>query len=255
MADVVPETLRIVMSRIARRAQVSADTLSVAEMQSPRVDKPAVEVAMWRYLEARGEPSKRLRWFADGRTARAYIRDHEAVEPAPAYWPDISIARALDLAWFAGAMRPPIAIDKNRRTATRDWENWIYVVGNLDAALARDPALKVPVRLQPVDDGFPAPPDAGKRIDDAWFKAIVGDIPPPLRAVHPERLWLPLIEAFAAGLYFFWNGPDEIVCIPRPALWLSENRLHREDGPAVLWPSGERSFFIHGAEVAATNSR
>jgi hypothetical protein len=109
--------------------------------------------------------------------------------------------------------------------------------------------------LQPIDDGFPAPPDAGKQIDDAWFNAILGSISPPLRAVHPERLWIPLVDAFAAGLYFFWNGSDEIVCIPRPALWLSENCLHREDGPAVLWPSGERFFFIHGVEVAATNTR
>jgi hypothetical protein len=123
MADVVPETLHIVMSRITRRAPASANALSVAEMQRPHVDKPAVEAAMWRYFEARSERLKRLRWFADGRTARAYIREHEAVEPTPAYWPDISIARALDLAWFAGAMRPPIKIYKNRSAATRDWES------------------------------------------------------------------------------------------------------------------------------------
>ena len=46
--------------------------------------------------------------------------------------------------------------------------------------LARDAA-------RPIDDGFPAPPDAGKRIDDACVRG-----------------WA----------LFFWNGPDEILAFP-----------------------------------------
>jgi hypothetical protein len=68
--------------------------------------------------------------------------------------------------------------------------------------------------LQPIDDGFPAPPDAGKQIDDAWFNAILGSISPPLRAVHPERLWIPLVDAFAAGLYFFGTGRMKSFAFP-----------------------------------------
>lgn len=143
---------------------------------------------MFRHVRVRGERMKRLRWFADGASARAYIRTRPAVEPKPAYWPQIGIARALDLAWFAGAMRPPIESVINSTAAARDWENWIYAVGNLNVALARDPSLRLPVELRPVGDDFPAPPAGGKAIDDAWFKAILGSISPPVRAVHPERL-------------------------------------------------------------------
>ena len=42
--------------------------------------------------------------------------------------------------------------------------------------------------------------------------------------------------------------------MPRPALWLARDRLHREDGPAVLWPSGEMHFFRNGAEVSAVDA-
>jgi hypothetical protein len=74
---------------------------------------------------------------------------------------------------------------------------------------------------------------------------------PHLPAIHPERLWAPRIEAFVAGLGFFRSLPDEIVCVPRPALWLADGLLHRQDGPAVLWPDGERYFFEHGEELPA----
>jgi hypothetical protein len=254
MAGIIPETFDVVMERITRRAQQAADAWTTAEMQNPRVDKPAVEEAMFRYLRVRGERMKRLRWFADGTSARAYIRTRRAVEPKPAYWPRIGIARALDLAWFAGAMRPRIEIAINSITAARDWENWIYVVGNRNIALARNPELTLPVELQAIADDFLAPPGPGTPIEEYWFNAILSGISPPVRAVHPERLWAPLIDASAHGLYFFWNGPEEVVCIPRPALWLSESRLHPEDGPAVLWPSGERHFFQHGVEVAPADS-
>ena len=44
------------------------------------------------------------------------------------------------------------------------------------------------------------------------------------------------------------------VCIPRPALWLADGRLHQEDGPSVLWPSGESHYFTHGTEFLPINT-
>jgi hypothetical protein len=246
---ILPERHDVVMERIRRRAQAFADQWTTADLQDPHVDGPAVEAAMQRYLAVRGEPLKPLRWFADGTSARAYIRSRASCEPKPAYWLQIGIARALDLAWFAGAMRPPIKINANWTSALFDWERWICVVTNFNAAFAREPTLKLPSELLPLADRFPEPPNAGLPIMDGPLAAVLAyHVPPPSRAVHPERLWMPLIEASASGLYFFWNGPDEIVCIPRPALWLANGRLHREDGPAVLWPSGEKHYFKHGRE-------
>ena len=203
MTAIVPETLDVVMERLTRRAEAAVGGWSAAELRAPSIDQPAIAAAMQRYLAARGEPMKPLRWFTDGTSARGYIRSRVAREPKPAYWPSLGIARALDIAWFAGAVRPPIEIAINRIIATRDWENWVCGVSNLNAAKARDPGLTLPANLKPLDDGFPPPPDAGRPITAAWLDAVRRNIPPLSRAVHPERLWTPLFDAFAGGLYFF----------------------------------------------------
>lgn len=258
MSGIVLEDFHVVMSRITRRAQAAADRWTAADLQDPRVDRLAVDQAMQRYLAGRGERARPLHWFADGTSARAHIRARARYEPKPAYWPSITIANALDLAWFAGAMRPPISIRTNWLAATVDWENWICAVTRFNTALTSDRASALPPELQPIADGFPEPPDAGRPVDDALLAVVLAEHPAAAAraspAIHPERLWTPLIEAFAGGLYFYWIGPAEVVCIPRPALWLSEGRLHRENGPAVSWASGERHFFIQGAEVAPTGA-
>lgn len=252
MHSIIPETLQVMMERLTRRAAAAARRWSTTDLQYPCIDRAVVAAAMQRYLAARSEPMKPLRWFDDGTSARAYIRSRVPREPKPAYWPSIDIARALDIAWFAGAMRPPIAIHANATAAADDWEKWICAVTAHNAALSRDGTLQVPPELKPLDDGFPEPLGTARPIDDGWLAAVLAyQIPPPSRAVHPERLWTPLLDALAGGLYFFWNGPDEVVCIPRPALWLANGRLHRDDGPAVLWPSGERHFFRNGTEISA----
>jgi hypothetical protein len=61
--------------------------------------------------------------------------------------------------------------------------------------------------------------------------------------------WLPMVDAFEAGLFFYWITPSEVLWVPRPALSVVDGHLHREDGPAVEWPSGERHFFWHGTCV------
>jgi hypothetical protein len=161
------------------------------------------------------------------------------------------------MAWFAGTMlatmRPPYRIASNRNRALLDWKIWICVVTAFNQASASDPSLQAPPGLLPIRDGLPDPEGVDEPILQAEIRGALMDIPPRnaphLPAVHPEREWAPLIEAFAAGLCFFWNGPDEVVCVPRPALWLSQGLLHRDDGPAVLWPSGEQYFFHLGQEL------
>ena len=61
--------------------------------------------------------------------------------------------------------------------------------------------------------------------------------------------WTSLMEAFAAGVFYYWIAADEIVCIARPLLWFFDGRLHREDGPAVEWPAAKKAWFWRGVEV------
>ena len=77
------------------------------------------------------------------------------------------------------------------------------MVANFNAAFARDPALKLPLELLPLGDGFPEPAAAGLPV--TGWRAGRGpwvSCPLPSRAVHPEKLWTPLIEAFAGGTLF-----------------------------------------------------
>jgi hypothetical protein len=223
-------------------------------MTNPRIDRDAVAYAMERWLAIRGEQRKSMHWFADGRGARAYLDARNArTQPLPAYWTEISIAKALDSAWLAGAMRPQYRIETHWTRAVVDWEMWICVVTAFNRASASGPSLQGPPALLPIRDGLPDPEGTGESMPEYWLEGALRDFPlavaPRLPAVHPERVWAPLIEAFAAGLCFFWNGPDEVVCVPRPTLWLSRGLLHHDDGPAVLWPSGEQYFFHLGQEL------
>lgn len=65
----------------------------------------------------------------------------------------------------------------------------------------------------------------------------------------------PMAEAFEAGLFLYWVGPREVVCVPRPVLHIVGGELHREDGPAVEWASGEGHWFRHGDEIVAPPRR
>jgi hypothetical protein len=65
---------------------------------------------------------------------------------------------------------------------------------------------------------------------------------------HPSALG-PLLTALLAGLLAFRIGRKEVVCVPRPLLWVGDGQLHRADGPAVKWATAERYFFWRGTQV------
>jgi len=60
----------------------------------------------------------------------------------------------------------------------------------------------------------------------------------------------PMTEAFEAGLFLYWVRPREVVCVFQPALHVVDGELHRENGPAVEWASGERYWFVRGVETS-----
>ena len=71
---------------------------------------------------------------------------------------------------------------------------------------------------------------------------------------HPAHaklaaIWLPMIDAFNAGLWLYWITPTEVLCVEQPSLYISDGRLHREDGPAVEWPAGESYCFWRGTQI------
>ena len=111
---------------------------------------------------------------------------------------------------------------------------------------------------------------AASRTDDIWSAAYhtavddLGGLTPAVCAceernalaafAHPAQqqlvdIWLPMLEAFEAGLLCYWVTPEEVVWVSRPSLSIVDGRLHREDGPAVEWVTGERYWFWRGTRV------
>jgi hypothetical protein len=78
--------------------------------------------------------------------------------------------------------------------------------------------------------------------------------PPAVRGVRAVKLWmevcLAMVDAYEAGLGFFWVTRDEIVAVPRPHLSIAGEVLHRPDGPAVAWPGGQQFWFWRGIRVS-----
>lgn len=65
-----------------------------------------------------------------------------------------------------------------------------------------------------------------------------------------EHVWVPFVDAFAAGLWMFWINSMEVIALPRPALKLNGEQIHSEVGPAITWPgSDEQHFFLNDVHV------
>jgi hypothetical protein len=63
-------------------------------------------------------------------------------------------------------------------------------------------------------------------------------------------IWLPLVDAYEAGLWLFWVTAKEVIAVERPALRTLNDQLHCADGPAVAWPNGASYYFWRGVQVS-----
>ena len=231
-----------VSKRIIAHADAAVAHWTVSDYQDPQINTAKAAASISRFLSEWDVPQRPLRWFEDGRSARAHIRNKSSELPRPAYWPHMRIAPLLDSAWLTEDLgRRPHRNDPWLRQY-EDWQDWSITT---PPAMAFDDPTHLMNRWKRKEDWLTAISMAPARIDgepELEVSAIRG-------ADAMIRRWTPLADAFAAGLFCFWIGPKEVVCIPRPSLWVTGDRLNREDGPAVAWPSGERYFYWRGIEV------
>jgi hypothetical protein len=207
---------------------------SEADLNSPNLDKTAAEHALQNYRARRHLMPAGVTWLSDTREAREYTYVRSKQQPRPVYLPGFELAEALDAAWFAGAMRPVARTGLNSIRLIKDCEQWVE--RNKDRLSRKNEVelyemFMTESKAALSDDQAPS----GSENDRDFH--------------HPIRIWKPLIDAFATGVGFFWNGREEIVLVLRPRLWLVDRRLHREDGPAVVWDNGEEHYFWNGIEV------
>lgn len=59
-----------------------------------------------------------------------------------------------------------------------------------------------------------------------------------------------LIEAAFIGKFFFEEGPDVIVQLTDGIAYMQNGRIHREDGPAIIYNAGHKSWYYEGKKIA-----
>jgi hypothetical protein len=100
-----------------------------------------------------------------------------------------------------------------------------------------------------------AEPDADcwgeRRAESRWREAVRTYESARMRAPVLE----PLVSAFNAGLAFLWIVESanwrqrSCIAVPRPALYLENGQLHRNNGPAVEWHNGTSYWFREGLYI------
>jgi len=89
----------------------------------------------------------------------------------------------------------------------------------------------------------------GAARDAAWDAAISNALSdhkdyPKLRAI-----WMPIVDAFEAGLFIYWIQEREIFAMQRPLFRFRGQDLHGDGVPAVEYPNGECYYFWRGVRI------
>jgi len=78
-----------------------------------------------------------------------------------------------------------------------------------------------------------------------FYECACGQLPD-----EPQFTKNSLRAAFDAGLGYLINLGSLKVGVGRPAMWIDDQtRLHREDGPAVIWADSDQQYWWHGVQV------
>lgn len=256
------------------------DRLARIDLARPRFNRVAVERAMRRHLREADDPTRPIRWLDAAAAYRHAFRlgGREIVSPALRASTDAAktaTARAFKKAGMpspaAGARSLPGLLQPDPATArvlmmleasrAASDAAWRVAERPLRAAAAEAAAGHAAARWEMAkrrrNEGMFDPLDRALRCIALMERyASLGRRRPELASGRPGeavrrlvKMWEPIIDCAEAGLFQYWITAQEVICVPRPALFVASGQLHREDGPAVRWASGRCHWFWHGIEV------
>jgi hypothetical protein len=194
----------------------TVERLAARDLRRPHIDRARVEEALRAHLLELDHPVRPFRWAADAATASEMVGTAGRDAPNPIFllkyreWlPDTRVPYS----WGSDACEYPAHVAA-RGTVCR----------------------------------------AGTRGHDAALDALEGAMSyrECARFSYNDKvcaIWRPLLDAYEAGLFLYWVTHRHIICVPSPALFVEHHALHRADGAAIAWPSGERYWFWNGIEV------
>jgi len=207
--------------------------LGAVDRLRPRVDRAAVEAAIMAHLRALDLPEMPVRWMEDAE--RGYAAVLEKAESA-----------AWSAAWSAARSAARSAAWSAARSAARSaaWSAAESAAWSAARSAARSAAESAAWSAARSAAWSAARSAAWSAAWSAARSAADRRVLDKIRGV-----WLPMADAYAAGLWLFWVCNDEVIAVPRPAIHVEGERLHRLDGPAVEWPNGTKYYFWRGLQV------
>jgi hypothetical protein len=216
-----------------------AERIAGVDIAAPRVDRARVDAAFATHLDRLGLQARRVWWEDDVASARPSTTAREARE----WW--LARSRCRAAAQTAG-WRPNAVFHRVQAIREVNAVSRIAAVWEAVEAVTRNGA---PRRQRFPHGPLPPNPVAPWLVDAvAWSSA-----PAPFSRAAAVVRWTEacsaLVDAYEAGLGFFWVLVDWIVAVPRPAISVVGGVLHDAAGPAVSWPGGERHWFWRGLRV------
>ncbi len=242
------------MADLARR-------IAAVDLTSANVDADRVKAAFSRHLNRLGLKPRPVWWEKDVASVRhGYPASREARE----WWLARSRCRA---AAQAAGWRPSqgpnlweteqeprfgVFLTEGRPRQREVVSAWLVVAvwENVEALISSGDGRGQPLRREPgPDDTLPPNPLAPWLVDALLWSTAPSPFSRAAAVVRWTEACTALVDAYEAGLGFFWVLADWIVAVPRPALSVVDGALHSADGPAVSWPDGERYWFWRGLRV------
>lgn len=221
-----------------------AARIEAVDLATPHVDRARVDAAFRTHLDRLGLAARRVWWEDDVASARPSTTAREARD----WWLARSRCRAAaqTVGWRPRADARRVQELQEVNPVWRIAAVWEEVEA---ATRGGDPRRQFSDRPPWPDGPLPPNPVAPWLLDAvAWSST-----PPPFSRAAAVVRWTQactaLVDAYEAGLGFFWVLADWIVAVPRPALSVVDGVLHDAAGPAVSWPRGERYWFWRGLRV------
>lgn len=227
--------------------------LSAVDLVCAKIDRPAATIVLENYLDVLGLSARPIIWAKDGNHAQtlAMQSDPDSVEE--------ELKAAIQRVFG----------DKVDRVQDGDW--WRARDETRDAAHIRQldiakgvvvwhpVLLSVPWRLyrqrwtgdrgernSPEHTLWPSVGDVLENAARARAECVYAHVKRAQKKYRQtfEQIWLPFVDAFESGLWFFWITAANVIALPRPAIRLMGDQLHAADGPAISWPESEEKYYF-----------
>jgi hypothetical protein len=224
------------MIQIDPTVQAIIARIGSVDLRRPRLDEDAVASALAAHLKGLALQYRPTRWFQSAAAGYRYV---------------FSLAR--NAAWTAADTAEAGAVSAAVKNclSSADYAAWMSAwdaawnaakgAGDSDVWSAAWEAQQRAAWLE-----------AGSRSEHAAWMAARSAVENAARGVaclngsalvkHPvvtklTNMWLPMVDAFEAGLWLYWITSHELICVPHPTLSIVDSHLSGDRGLAAEWPS------------------